>query len=175
MVLDHVAQRADGVVEPAAALDAEVLGHRDLHVGNALPIPELGQREVGEPQVLQPDDRFLAEEVVDEQDLVVAQHMVQPGVQFARRVQVVAERFLDRDPAVAQEPGRSEVLDDRAEKRRRHFQVEQRPLAVAHLGSELAVQRAVGDVTGQVGDPAGEPAENRVIQVLAESATASRA
>jgi hypothetical protein len=86
------------------ASDAEVLGHRDLHAGNALAIPELGQREVGEPQVLQPDDRFHAEEMVDAQDLVVAQHLVQPGVQFARRVQVVAERFLDGDPAVAHEP-----------------------------------------------------------------------
>ena len=105
--------------------------------------------------------------MVDAQDLVVAQHMAQPGVQFARRVQVVAERFLDRDPAVAHELGCAEVHDDRAEKRRRHFQVEQRPLAAADLGGEFAVQRVVGDVTGQVGDPAGEPAENRLVEFLA--------
>ena len=32
VVLDDVAQRTDRVVEAAAVLDSEVLGHRDLHV-----------------------------------------------------------------------------------------------------------------------------------------------
>ena len=113
VVLDHVAQRADGVVEPAAALDAEILGHRDLHAGHALAVPQLGQRQVGEPQVLQLDDRLLAEEVIDAQDLALAQQPVQPGVQLAGRRQVVAERLLDRDPAVAQELRRAELLHDR--------------------------------------------------------------
>jgi hypothetical protein len=76
-----------------------VKGPCDLHAGHALAIPKLGQREVGEPQVLQPDDRFLAEEVVDAQDLALAQHPVQPGIQRAGRVQVVAKWLLDGDPA----------------------------------------------------------------------------
>jgi hypothetical protein len=42
VVQDHVAQRAGLVVEPAAALDAEVLGHRDLHTRHALAVPQLG-------------------------------------------------------------------------------------------------------------------------------------
>ena len=79
VVLDHVAQRADGIVEPAAALDAEVLGHRDLHGRDARALPQLGQRQVSEPQVLQLDDRFLGEEVIDAQDLALAQQPVQPG------------------------------------------------------------------------------------------------
>jgi hypothetical protein len=43
---------------------------------------------------------------------------VQAGIQRAGRVQVVAERLLDGDPAVAQEVRRREVLDDGAEQRR---------------------------------------------------------
>jgi hypothetical protein len=60
VVLDHVAQRANGIVERAAALDTEIFGHRDLHAGHALAVPQVGQRHVGEPQVLEagkPDSR----------------------------------------------------------------------------------------------------------------------
>jgi hypothetical protein len=54
-------------------------GHRDLHAGHALTVPQVGQRDVGEPQVLELDDRFLGEEVIDAQDLALAQQSVQPG------------------------------------------------------------------------------------------------
>ena len=166
MVLDHVAQRADGVVEPAAALDAEVLGHRDLHAGHALAVPQLGQRQVGEPQVFQLDDRLLAEEVIDAQDLALAQQPVQPGVQLAGRRQVAAERLLDRDPAVAQQLRRAELLHDRAEQGRGHLQVVHAAAAAADPGGEAAVERGVADVSVQVGHPAGEPVEDRVVDVL---------
>ena len=112
VVLDHVAQRADGVVEPAAALDAEIFGHRGLHARHAFAVPQLGQRDVGEPQVLELDDRLLAEEVIDAQDLALAQQPVQAGVQLTGRRQVAAERLLDGDPAVAQELRRAELLHD---------------------------------------------------------------
>ena len=41
-------------------------------------IPQLDQREVAETQVLQFDDRLLAEEVVHPEDLVLVQHRTQP-------------------------------------------------------------------------------------------------
>jgi hypothetical protein len=81
--LRRLAQLADGVVEPAAALDTEIFGHRDLHAGHALAVPQVGERDVGEAQVLELDDRLLAEEVIDAQDLALAQQPVQPGVQLA--------------------------------------------------------------------------------------------
>jgi hypothetical protein len=139
VVLDHVAQRADGVVERSAALDAEVLGHRDLHAGHALAVPQFGQRHVGEPQVLQLDDRFLAEEVIEAQDLALAQQPVQAGVQFAGRRQVVAERLLDRDPAVTQELCRAEVLDDGGEQGRGNLQVVHGSPAAVNLPGQGAV------------------------------------
>jgi hypothetical protein len=147
VVLDHVTQRADGVVEPAAALDAEIFGHRDLHAGHALAVPQVGQRDVGEPQVLELDDRLLAEEVIDAQDLALAQQPVQPGVQFVGRRQVVSERLLDRDPAVAQELRRAELLDDGGEQGRGHLQVIHGPLPVADPGGKAAVEHGVADVS----------------------------
>jgi hypothetical protein len=118
VVLDPVTWRAGGVVEPAAALDAEVLGRRDLRAGHALAVPQAGQRDVGEPQVPELDDRLLAGEVIDAPDLALAQQPVQPGVQLASRRQVVAERLLDRDPAVAQQLRRAELPDDGGEQGR---------------------------------------------------------
>ena len=40
VVLDHVADRAGLVVERAAALDAEALGHRDLDAGDVVAVPD---------------------------------------------------------------------------------------------------------------------------------------
>ena len=42
MVLHDVADRAHLLVEGAAALDAEFLGHRDLHAGNERAVPQRG-------------------------------------------------------------------------------------------------------------------------------------
>ena len=51
VVLDHVAQRADRVVEAAAVLDPEVLGHRDLDrvdvAGGSRPAPGSCSRTAG--------------------------------------------------------------------------------------------------------------------------------
>ena len=40
MILDHVADGAGLVVEGASALDAEVLGHGDLHALDVVAVPE---------------------------------------------------------------------------------------------------------------------------------------
>jgi len=53
----------------------------------------------------------------------------------------VAERLLDGDPALAQEPGRAEVIHDGTEQGRGHLQVVQRPFCAART---CAARRAVG-------------------------------
>ena len=73
MVLHDVAQSADAVVELAPVVDAEVLCHGDLDFGDDVAMPQLDQREVAEAQVLQFDDRLLAQEVVHPEDLVLLQ------------------------------------------------------------------------------------------------------
>ena len=105
VVLHHVAQRADRVVEAAPVLHPEVLGHRDLHAGHVVPVPHRLEELVGEPDVLDVEHRLLAEEVVDPQDLVFGRGGGQVGVELARRGQVVAERLLHRHPGTLGEPG----------------------------------------------------------------------
>ena len=51
VVLDDVANDAGLVVELAAALDAEALGHRDLHVLDVVPIPDRLEERVGEAEI----------------------------------------------------------------------------------------------------------------------------
>ena len=61
--------RAGLLVERAAALDPERLGHRDLHVVDVAPVPERLEDAVAEPEDHQVADGLLAQVVVDAVDL----------------------------------------------------------------------------------------------------------
>ena len=128
MVDDDVAQGADRVVEVAAVLDAEALGHRDLDALQGVAVPHRLEHRVGEPEVehlLQP---HLPQEVVDPVDL----RLVDVGVQLARqgpgRLLVVAEGLLDDHPGVGRQAGVGQPPDDGAEQERRYLQVVHRLL-----------------------------------------------
>ena len=70
VVLDDVAGGADAVVVAGPAADADVLGHRDLHVVDVVGVPDRLEHLVGEAQGQQVLDRLLAEVVVDAEDRV---------------------------------------------------------------------------------------------------------
>ena len=99
MVLDDVAGGADAVVVAGAAADADVLGHRDLHVVDVVRVPDRLEQLVGEAQREEVLDRLLAEVVVDPEDRVRREDRLDDVVELARRLEVVAERLLDDDPA----------------------------------------------------------------------------
>ena len=63
VVLDDVAGGADPVVVARPAADADVLGHRDLHVVDVVGVPDRLEQLVGEAQRQQVLDRLLAEVV----------------------------------------------------------------------------------------------------------------
>src|SRR5206468_6817499 len=60
-----VAQRSDRVVEMAAVVDAEVLGHRDLHRRDVVRAPDRLEHRVGEAEVQDLLGAHLPEVVVD--------------------------------------------------------------------------------------------------------------
>ena len=101
MVLEHVARGAGLLVERAAVLDADRLGHGDLHVVDVAPVPERLEDAVAEAEDQQVADRLLAEVVVDAVDLRLAEDLADLAVQPLRGVEVVAERLLDDDPPPA--------------------------------------------------------------------------
>ena len=113
MVLHDVPDRADRVVERAAILDAEVLGHRDLDRLDVLPVPDRLEERVREPQVHDVLHRLLPEEVVDPEQPLLGEDRRQAPVQLARRREVGAERLLDDEPlASPTRPARGELLGD---------------------------------------------------------------
>ena len=69
MVLDDVAQGAGPLVEAAPLLDAEGLGHGDLHVVDVAAVPQRLEDGVGEAQRQHVLHRLLPEVVVDPVDL----------------------------------------------------------------------------------------------------------
>ena len=77
VVDDDVAQRADRVVEVAAILDAEVLGHRDLHALEVVPAPERLEHRVREAQVEDLLEPHLPEVVVDPVELRLVDVLVE--------------------------------------------------------------------------------------------------
>jgi hypothetical protein len=98
VVLDDVAGGADAVVVPGAAADADVLGHGDLHVVDVVGVPDGLEHLVGETQGQQVLDRLLAQVVVDAEHRVGGEDLLDDGVEFLGRRQVVAERLLDDHP-----------------------------------------------------------------------------
>ena len=68
MVLHDIADRAGFLVELAAAIHANFLGHRDLHTGDIIAIPDGLEEGVGEAEVQQTLHRLLAEIVIDPED-----------------------------------------------------------------------------------------------------------
>jgi hypothetical protein len=69
VVDDDVPQRAHRVVEMPTVLDAEVLGHRDLHVLQEVPAPERLKDRVREPEVKDLLEAHLPQVVVDAEEL----------------------------------------------------------------------------------------------------------
>ena len=92
------------VVERAAALDAEVLRHGDLHALDVVAVPERFQERVGEAEEHHVVHRPLAEVMVDAEDRRLVEGAEQDPVEFLRRGEVAAERLFDDDAAPLVQP-----------------------------------------------------------------------
>ncbi|MCW0416748.1 hypothetical protein NB689_002502 [Xanthomonas sacchari] len=175
----HVTQAAGGVVEAAAPFHADGLGRGDLHMVDAVAVPHRLEQAVGEAEGEDVLHRFLAEEMVDAEHLVLVQHAADDGVELACALQVVAERLLHDHPAPAaagallDQPGRPQLFDHRREEARRGGQVEQHVAAGAVLRADLLQQRAqaaiggcVVEVAAQVVQARTQPAPHLLVQAI---------
>ena len=126
MVLHHVAQRPDALVEPAPPFDAELLGHGDLHAAHVVAVPDRLEERVGEPEHQQVLDGLLAQVVVDPEDVGLGEPPVEQGVELLGRGQVAPERLLDHHPRALGEALAGQALDHGREGAGRDGQVEHR-------------------------------------------------
>jgi hypothetical protein len=97
--------------------------------------------------------------VVDPEDLLLAEHLVQPVVELLRRRQVDAERLLEHDPAVGDQVGLAQRLHDRQRRLRGDTEV----VEPAHLPVPLGLR--VGHDAAQ---PLGALGPGRPAQQLRE-------
>ncbi len=122
-------QRADALVERAAAAHAELLGHGDLHARDEVAVPHRLEQRVGEAEHQQVLDGLLAEEVVDAEHRRLGEDLVDHLVEVVGRRGVAAERLLDHHPRTLGQAHAAEALDHVGEHRRRDGQVEERARA----------------------------------------------
>ena len=90
---DHVLVRAGHLVEVRAAIQAKSLRDVDLDVVDEVPVPDGLEQPVGETERKDVQRGFLAEEVVDPEDLPLLEGLVDLIVQSDRTLQVGAEGF----------------------------------------------------------------------------------
>ena len=167
VVLHDVADRPDRVVEAAAILDAEVLGHRDLHRGDVLAVPDRLEHRVREAHVHDVLHRLLPQEVVDAEEPLLGEDRGQAPVEIARRREVGPERLLDDEPAlVADQTCSRELLGDLVEHRRRRCEIEDRERRVRENVAQALVHRALLRVPTDVLEPAEELRERRVVHIV---------
>ena len=165
MVDDDVAQRADRVVEVAAILDAERLGHRDLHAGDVVAVPDRLEHRVGEAQVQQLLEPHLSEEVVDPVELGLVDVLVQLLVSARAEARSWPNGFstTTRAPPCVR-PGVVQALDDGREQRRRDLQVEDGQLRVADRLLTRCVGRRLRKVAAHVGQALREAREDVFVE-----------
>ncbi len=103
VVLDDVAEGSGGLVERAAAFDADGFGGGDLDVVDVVAVPDVLEDAVGEAEDEDVLNGLFAEVVVDAEDLVFVEDLVDLVVEGAGGVEIVAEGLFDddADPGVA--------------------------------------------------------------------------
>ncbi len=145
MVLHHVAQRAGLVVELATHLHAQRFGHRDLYVADAAASPQRFEQCIAEAQRQQVLHRFLAEIVVDAEDLRLAEDRVHVLVDLRSRGEILSQRlFQHHARAGSREPEAADLIADAGEQRRRGGEKEDALDGVTPFQDLLQGTEAVG-------------------------------
>ena len=156
VVDDDVLERADAVVEMAAVLDAEVLGHRDLDARDVMAVPDRLEHRVGEAQVEDLLKTHLPEVVVDPVELGLVDVLVDVGGELVGGREVVTERLLDDDAGVLGQVRVVQALDHGAEQERRDLEIEDGLLRAPERRRDALVGCGVAKVALHVGEPSGE-------------------
>ena len=111
----HVAERAGRLVEAGTHVEAQRLGHVDLHMVDEVAIPDRLEQLVRKPEREDVLRGLLAEEVIDAKDLLFVEHFVQGVVQRPRGGEVATERLLHDDAGARGGAGPGQPLRHAAE------------------------------------------------------------
>ena len=95
VVLHHVAQRARAIVITAAMFHAHFFGHRDGHVVHIAPVPNRLEQRVGEPERQDVLHGFLAQVMIDPENLSFVKGTGESAVQRHCERKVVPDGLFD--------------------------------------------------------------------------------
>ena len=143
VVLDDVPYGARLVVEAPPPLDANALGHGDLHAVDVVAVPDRLEQRVAEAEIEQVLHRLLAEVVIDTEDVHLGKYGKERPVERLRGGQVTTERLLRHDAATSGAAGATELLDHGRRQTRRNGEVVQGPLRRAQLATQEIERRRV--------------------------------
>ena len=116
MVLDHIADRAGFFIIAAAPFYAERLGDSDLHVVDVRAVPQRLKQDVGETQRHEVLHGFLAEIVIDPENVALEKHRADNIVDRRRALAISPDRLLDNDArSRSHEAFHAKALRQRAE------------------------------------------------------------
>ncbi len=101
MVLNHVPQSARFLVITAAPAHAQVFADGDLNVIYRFPVPEAFENRIRKTEHQNVLHRFLAEIMINAEDLLFLREARQFRVQLRGRFQIVTEGFFHDDPLPA--------------------------------------------------------------------------
>src|SRR5215831_8541847 len=97
VALNHVAQRAGGLVKASAALHTKRFGRGDLHVVHVIAVPEGLKDSVAEAQDEQVLDRVFSEVVVDAIDLFFVENVENNLIESFCGSEIASKGLLDYD------------------------------------------------------------------------------
>ncbi len=155
VALDHVPERAGGIVVAGAAFQGEVLVKDDLHLFDVVPVPDRFQECVREAEAQDVEHRRLAQEVVHPVDVVLRDQRRQGLVEVAGGILTGPERLFHHQPRARRNVPRGQhfarLLADVGRKR----EVDgHRSLKAGQQGGELPARSHVKlVVSGCSGDP----------------------
>ncbi|HJK95713.1 MAG TPA: hypothetical protein RMF84_00745 [Polyangiaceae bacterium LLY-WYZ-14_1] len=143
MVLNHIPNHTRLVVESAAPFDPEAFRHRDLNVLDVISIQNRFQKGIGKAEVQDVLHRFLAQVVIDSEDVLLRQSFREKPVELRRALEVPAEGLLYDDPGVPELAHPGELLDHRGKHARRDRQVVGRTLGAFQLRPDAPKGRGI--------------------------------
>ncbi len=176
MILNHVADGAGLIVECAAALDAEVFRHGDLHALDMVAVPERLEERIREAEVDHVLHGPLPEVMVDAEDRRFGKGSEQNPVQCPGRPEVCPKGLFDDHAGAFRAARLAELLDDRTEEHRRYGEVVRRTLRGAEFFADGRKRGEVLVVAVDVAQQAAELFEGRAVEtaVLFEAVLRTR-
>ena len=75
MILHDISESPHSVIKRSAILDPEIFGHSDLNRLHVFPTPQRLEPRVREAQIQQVENWFLAQEVVDPEQLILSENL----------------------------------------------------------------------------------------------------